>query len=75
MPDGVRLPAAIVDAVRNMNCPRCVEVQRRTPSWPQVSIPRVFAPGKEVHLDNSHGAVRQFVVESGRWPISKLKCW
>jgi hypothetical protein len=42
MPDGVRLPAAIVDAVRNMNCHRYVEVQRRTPAGPQVSIPRIL---------------------------------
>jgi hypothetical protein len=72
MTDGVRLPAAIVDAVRNTNCPRCVEFQRRAPSGPQVSIPRVFAPGEQVHLDNAHCVIPQFVVDSGRWPISKV---
>lgn len=73
MDDGVCVPAAVVNAVENLSCPQCVQSQRRTPSGPQVAMPRAFAPGEHLHLDNAHCPIPRFVVSSGRWPSTKVE--
>jgi hypothetical protein len=39
IPQGVKIPAAIVYSVESLNCPRCVSTQKRTPNIPQESNP------------------------------------
>lgn len=73
MDDGVCVPAAVVNAVKILSCPRCVQTQRRAPSGPQVAMPRAFAPREHIHLDIAHCPIPRFVVLSGRWPSTKAE--
>ena len=51
MPENVKLPAAVSQAVRKLNCPRCLRDSKRVPERPSVSAAVCTAPGQVADMD------------------------